>query len=211
MEKQVLAPFPGDGVCPTVTQFRDTCEASERYWRSLIVQREASFDITNHVDKFLALVDKIPPFQAPVSGGTFVSNDQLPQIKYSCEWVTTTNPSCDQPVKRMYECADVARQKIGHFKHTTISKGSSYCFKSASANGQYFSHLIFGWAYVLSARWTEVLQDMGEEAFMRQKSAISKENFWDIISGQQWRACLVRADRTFYAPWSLVEEGSTTR
>ena len=38
---------------------------------------------------------------------------------------------------------------------------------------------------------------------MNQSESITGENFWEVVTGQQWQATIIRDDKTFYAPWCM--------
>ena len=38
---------------------------------------------------------------------------------------------------------------------------------------------------------------------MNQSEGINGENFWEVVTGQQWQVTIIRDDKTFSAPWSM--------
>ena len=204
----VPTPRPGDGVCPTTSQFDDVVRVSYKHWSFLALEagnHSCSLYIT---ERLLDLLQQIPAFRAPPSTPFFILDDPYPQVKYALEWVTTTDPTCDQPTKRTY-----------HFQTLGIPEPAIYellnacpCWPGIEAGqSKYFSNLIFAWTYILSSRWVEILKDMGEKAYLHQSEETDCKNFWDIAGGQRWQATMVHGGNAFHAPWSLIEEGTATR
>ena len=65
---------------------------------------------------------------------------------------------------------------------------------------KHLPRLVLAWAYILSARWVEILNSAGETAFMKQRRDMKGEYFWEMIVERQWQATVTRGDKVFYAP-----------
>lgn len=206
-----LSPYPGDGICPTSAQFYNTATVSHELWTSLASDAKDGTSIPSTADCVLDLLRYVPAFYAQRSKAFSILDEPFPQVKYALEWVTTTDTTCEQPVKRTYH-----QQILG------ILKPVDYCFINPSGfhpywpgigadRAPYLSYLIFGWTYIFSSRWVEILQDAGEKVFLRQSKELNHHNFWEVVAGHQWQASIVRGQNTFYAPWSLTAENAAPR
>lgn len=90
------------------------------------------------------------------------------------------------------------------YKFLGASEACPYWPEIGADRAHYLSYLIFGWTYILSCRWAEILQDAGEEVFLRQNEELNHHNFWKVVAGPNWQAVIVCGGSTFHAPWSLA-------
>ena len=94
---------------------------------------------------------------------------------------------------------------------TNTSEICPYWPGIGAEQAQYLSYLIFGWTYILSSRWVEILQDTEDKVFLRQSEKLHHHNFWEVVVGQHWQASIIRGEKTFYAPWSLTADDAAPR
>ena len=206
-QQQTTLPYPGDGVCPSSHQFLAAYRASYRRWTSLITSVTCNSSVPSIVDSLLYILEQIPAFRAQYSRPFMILDEPYPQVKMAFEWVTTTDSTCERPVKRIYQYQKLARSQSATY--SSISSPEAYPYWpgiKAKRNG-YLSYLILGWAYILCSRWVETLKDSGEDTFMRQSGEINDNNFWEVVAMRPWQAGIVRGGKTFYAPWSLTNSG----
>lgn len=197
-------PCPGDGICPTISQFLETKRKTCDLWTSLISEaiHDASYPSTSKC--LVDLLRQIPAFRTRHAEPFFIHYKPVPCLEYALEWSTTTDPTCEQPKKW-----------TNHYLVLGIQKPVIYGFLGASESypfwpgknihqARYISSLMFAWAYILCSRWVETLRASGERVTLRQSENINSNNFWEVITGQEWQASIVRCDKSFYAPWSLT-------
>lgn len=128
----------------------------------------------------------------------------FPQMRYALEWTTTTDATCHQPMKRTYHYLAFATPQPVTYKFLDASEVCPYWPEIGADNTHYLSYLMFGWTYILSCRWVEVLRDAGEQVFLRHSERLNHQNFWEIVTGPRWEAVIVRGGDIFHAPWSLA-------
>lgn len=87
------------------------------------------------------------------------------------------------------------------------SEDTPLCPGFRADQAKHLPRLILAWAYILSARWVEILIAAGETAFMNQRRDMNGGNFWETIVERQWEATVTRGDKVFYAPWCLEQDG----
>jgi hypothetical protein len=197
--KRPISPYPGDGICPTTLQLDEATRQGYEHWSNLGL--DTSIPCTT--DCILDLLRYVPAFYAQPSAAFSILDEPFPQVKYVLEWVTTGDSSCDQPVKRTYHQQLLGIVKPMGYEFINTSEKCPYWPGIGADRAQYLSYLIFGWIYVLSSRWVEILQDTGEKVFLQQSKELNHHNFWEVVAGQHWQASIIRGEKTFYAPWSL--------
>lgn len=116
-----ISSYPGDGICPTIPQFHKAARASYELWSTLGSDTRDDASIPCTADCILDLLRYVPAFYAQRSTAFSILDEPFPQVKYVLEWVTTTDSTCDQPVKRTYH-----QQTLG------IVKPMSYEFINTS-------------------------------------------------------------------------------
>lgn len=202
------SPQPGDGICPTVTQHHDTMAAGYDLWKKSVSEAEESTDGVHTVDGFSELLDQIPELYAPHSEAFFPHDELYPRLKYAVEWITTTNSTCERPSRRTYHYMTLGRPRPLLCECSDASEEDRRLDLGFQADQlKHLPRLVLAWAYVLSARWVEILNAAGEKAFMKQGKEIARENFWEMIVERQWQATVIRGDKLFYAPWCLEKNG----
>ena len=200
-----LLPYPGDGICPTISQFSETKRMSFDLWMSLISDTKNHSSFPSLSVCLVDLLKQVPAFRTEHAGSISIHDKPVPCAQYLLECTTTTDPACEQ-----------LKKLTSHYLVLGALKPVTYEFLSASEScphwpgieldrARYLSSLMLAWAYVLCSRWVETLQDFGEQATMRQSENINSDNFWEVITGQKWQAVIVRDDKSFFAPWTLTK------
>lgn len=206
-----LSPYPGDGICPSTAQFENTVRVSYELWNSLRSDTRNDSGLQCTADRLVDLLRHVPAFYAQNSKAFSIINEPFPQVKYSLEWTTTTDATCDQSVKRTYHYLTLGLPEPVGCKFLGTSEACPYWPGIGADRAHYLSYLIFGWTYIVSCRWAEILQDAGEEVLLRQSEELNHRNFWEVVAGPRWQAIIVRGGNTFYAPWSLAVSGEAPR
>ena len=206
-----ITPYPGDGICPTTLQFYEAARASYEHWSILGSDTRDNASIPCTANCILDLLRYVPAFYAQPSAAFSVLDEPFPQVRYVLEWVTTTDSTCDQPVKRTYHQQILGIAKPMGYEFINTSKMCPYWPGIGADRAQYLSYLIFGWTYILSSRWVEILQATGEKVFLQQSEELNHHNFWEVVAGQHWQASIIRGEKTFYAPWSLTADDAAPR
>lgn len=96
------SPQPGDGICPTVSQKHETVAAGYSLWAKKVSEAKDSTDSLHIAGDFFELLQKIPELYAPYSKRFFLHDLFTLRLKYALEWVTTTDSTCERPVRRTY-------------------------------------------------------------------------------------------------------------
>lgn len=199
-----LIPYPGDGICPSIAQFEDAVRVGYELWSSLGSDTGNDSSLLCTADCLADLLRHVPAFYAQHSKAFSILDQPFPQVKYALEWTTTTDASCDQPVKRTHHYLTLGIPEPVGYKFLDASEACPYWPGIGVDRAHYLSYLIFGWTYILSCRWAEILQDAGEEVFLRQSEGLNHHNFWEVVTGPRWQAIIVRGGNAFHAPWSLA-------
>jgi len=203
------SPSPGDGICPSVAQQDELVKHSQEEWTGLLSAASrgtGDFCIANDL---LQLVQQIPSFHAPRSPDLMIFDQTYPQLKFALEWETTTDPRCDQSIKRTHHYLTLGASRPLTCEYTMASAHTSLWPGDQGTSMKHLSRLIWAWAYILSSRWVEILIRWGEEATMNQTEPINEKNFWEIVVDRPWLATINRSEGTFYAPWCMQQHAVT--
>ncbi|KAJ6024262.1 hypothetical protein N7540_005059 [Penicillium herquei] len=230
----------GDSVRPSDDKFNQVLHHSFKAWSSYLATRKDS-QLPRHSIDLRPLIDQTPPFL----GGNLASSDLNELVSFACEesqngilyvngqstW-RTTEGDCDLP-------------SITIPKKLTLGKGRKLAVKFSEDaafsdwpgvqelpgydQGNYFSVLLLAWAYILSARWVELLGKSADHechlaytADTTQLEAVEQQNFeidigddacqeeifwWHAILGSgngcQWEATTKYNEQIFLSPWSV--------
>ncbi len=197
------SPQPGDGICPTATQHNDTATASYKIWAKLLSEAKESTGNLHIADDLLELLQRIPELYAHHGKAFLIHDEPYPQLKYALEWVTTTDSTCEQPIKRTYHYQTLGVLRPLTCEYSDVLEDTLPWPRLQAVQMKHLSRLIWAWAYILSSRWVEILNMAGEKALMNQSENINTENFWEVVIGRQWQATMTRGEKTFYAPWCM--------
>ncbi len=200
---QALSPYPGDAICPTSSQFDEVSRASFNYWNSLCLEAKEDSEPIVIADKLLNLLQRVPGLIAHPSKGFAIQESSSCLLQYALDWVTTTDQTCGQRIKRTIHYQLLGLPQPRRFKFTEGSECWSPWIGTL-VDWDQFSFLVLAWTFILSSRWAETLRVAGEETYLKFSKDGSMKNFWGLVVEQQWQASIVRSGKNFYAPWSLV-------
>ena len=201
------SPQPGDGICPTVSQHHATVATGYSLWAKQVSEAKDSTDSIHIADDFLELLQKIPEIYAPHSKAFCPHEVFHPRLKYALEWVITTNSTCERPIRRTYHYLMLGNPRPLECEFANSSEDTPQFPGLQAYQAKHLPRLILAWAYILSARWVEILNAAGETAFMNQRRDMNGESLWETIVERQWQATVTRGDKVFYAPWCLEQIG----
>lgn len=202
--EKCLSPYPGDGVCPTTSQFNDTVKASYDNWKTSGSEANQNSKCLSTSDCLLNLLQQIPGFYARPLKAFSILDNPFPQVQYALDWITTTDLTCNQPLKRTYHYQTLGVPEPVICEFSDASDACSYWPGIEVDQIKYISQLVVAWTFILCSRWVEILQSAGEKAYLQQSEKVNDCNFWKVIAEQRWRAIIVRGGSTFYAPWCLT-------
>ena len=177
---------PGDGICPSVSQFNAVYRATYDAWAcppSPCLQSNDSCDIFK-IDAFLDLIGQIPSFSASRLEGLQLRTGDRLLLESALELQTTDHAECDRPTKvlKSFQC-------LGSEQPTTCKPLYAKSPREAlpgltDGSAKYLSSLVLAWSYILSCRWVEALQKPGLDAsFQRLKSDDWSGCFWNFVVG----------------------------
>lgn len=206
-----VSPHPGDGICPTITQHHGTATASYETWAKLVSEAKESTVSFHTADGLIKLLQQIPELYPHNSKAFFIHYGSIPHLKYALEWVTTTDPTCERPIRRTYHYLTLGIRQPLACEFSNMSENIPLWAGLQADQMKHLSRLILTWAYILSARWVEILNAAGEKAFMEERKDINGEYFWEMIIERQWQATLVRGDKISYSPWCMEQNTVASR
>jgi hypothetical protein len=202
-------PQPGDGVCPTSEQYRDTAAKTRQWWKTLIADAVRNPVVPNIAEQLIELLKDVPAFPVALSQQLSVLESYNLEVECASEWVTTNDPECDQRVKTMRHYQTLGIPKPVAYQ--LIDTSDIQSVSQVDNDKPVFFLLVFAWSYIMSSRWVEALQRSGANVRLLQCEEINAQNFWSLIRKQQWQAVLSYGDETYFAPWSLAQLGENLR
>lgn len=150
-----LSPWPGDGICPTFTQYQDTVTASYEIWANLLSEAKESTGDLHIADDLLELLQRILALYAHRSKRFSIIDQPYPQLKDALEWVTTTDPACERPIKRIYRCLTLGVLRPLVWEYSDAS-GDYFPWSGRQADQmKHLTRLVLAWACILFSRWVE--------------------------------------------------------
>lgn len=198
--------FPGDGICPSTSQFSEICQTSYNIWTSAASKfTQNSVSDPFRLDLFFDLLQDVPPFfhnppeNIDLRGR---SNSQL-ILRSSLHLGTTEGSSCDQAWKTIEYLQFLGFPKPVTFRQTETP---SSVFLRSGRSG-YLTSIILAWSYILSSRWVEILRLAGKKSSLThiQGKHLSTD-FWTLVIKSHWATQVENDTETFYAPWMLRKE-----
>ena len=69
------------------------------------------------------------------------------------------------------------------YKFLDASEARPYWLGIRADRAHYLFYFIFGWIYIFSYKWVEILQDTEEEVLLRQSEELNHQNFWEVVAG----------------------------
>jgi hypothetical protein len=232
----------GDAARPSDDQFSQALQDSFKTWSSYLDASEDNL-LPRHAIELRPLVNQTPPFlgglaslnkttsfaceekQSPHSKGSLLVNGRS-------TW-RTSEGNCDSEPKVMSKqllLAGDSRLNVSLSDDTPFSVWPGVQGLSSYDKGNYLSVLYFAWAYILSARWVELLSRSADHechmAYTTQEveyplpqsdkqsvveidigdDACEEEVFWwraILFSGNGWDATSKYNGREYLSPWSV--------
>ncbi|KAJ5950475.1 uncharacterized protein N7479_008888 [Penicillium vulpinum] len=232
----------GDALRPSDDEFSEVLQESLKIWNSYLSAGNEQHQIPQKAISMRPLVSQTPPFL----GDGLASFDK--PISFACEekespsrgllingrstW-RTSKGTCDLPPKvlpRQLLLAIDSRLSVELSEDSPLSDWPGVQGLSGYDEGNYLSVLYFAWAYILSARWVELLNcsadhechmhyttDRGEGRFPQSNyqptiqidigdDACEEEVvwWWAILSSDDcWDATVKYNGHMYLSPWSI--------
>jgi hypothetical protein len=207
---------PGDGVCPSTSQFHACYEASYQTWSSQESNLENSSyqSVLVSLEAFLNMLDKVPPFfHNPPKGVDLHVRRKSPLVlRLSLELETSNSIHCSQHVKRFeyLQCLGFVAPNV--YDDATID---DIDIRLLPLHPRYLTTIILAWSYIISCRWVEILQQAGLKSSLLHEEGVSMTDcFWDIVTRSRcelvWRRKGLRsARRGCYGRGREIKKNST--
>ena len=150
--RKCLSPRPGDGICPTNTQFNETVKASYDIWKTLGSEANQSSKSLYTSKCLLNLLQQIPGFYARPLKAFSILNSLFAQAQYALDWITTIDLTCNRPLKRTYHYLTLGIPEPVVCEFSDASETCLYWPGIDVDQIKYFSQLIVTWTFILSSR-----------------------------------------------------------
>ncbi|KAJ5712701.1 hypothetical protein N7493_009169 [Penicillium malachiteum] len=231
----------GDATRPSDDKFNQVLQHSFKTWSSYL-DTSKNPQLPRHSIDLRPLIDQTPPFL----GGDPASSDLDEPVSFFCE--VTQNGSlfvnCRSTWRTTKGDCDLApivmpkKLTLGIGRKLTVKLSENAAFSdwhgvqglSGYDEGNYLAVLFLVWAYILSARWVELLghsadhecnlayttntiQAVGDSELQQDQrsfeidigdDACEEEIFWwRAILGSGWEATTKYKDQVFLSPWSV--------
>jgi hypothetical protein len=203
---------PGDGVCPSISQFNAVYQASYNAWRSTAREQSprGAPDPFRQIEAFLDLLQDVPAFfhNPPMTVDVIGRPRCLLTLRSSLQIATTEEPSCEQRWKSILHLQYLAFPAPMVYKaksRTPVPSNVSHGLVRDRSG--YLTSITLAWSYVLSCRWVEILRCAGEKSSLwHGRGEEVTKHFWDLVTRSRWMAQVNREKGTFYPPWMLRKE-----
>lgn len=208
--------YPGDGICPSISQFNCVYQLSYNDWSSA-ASKTTQCDPSNplYIEAFLDVLHDVPAFfHDPPKNVDLRGGATSPlTLRSSLKLVTTEDHSCEQSWKTIdyLQCFGFSVPMTYTTGQKTLTPPSVLPSFAPNPSG-HLTAVTLAWSYIFCCRWVEILQRAGEKSRLRHyRGERIITNFWDLIIRSRWDAQVERSQATFYAPWMLREENSETQ
>ena len=205
--------YPGDGICPSTSQFNMIYQASYDAWCSAALRKTQNgvADLLC-IEDFLNLLDDAPAFfHNPPKDVDIQGGSKRPlTLRSSLHLETTEDPACEQRWKTVDYIQCLGFPTPMKYKVKSVTSGSSGNFsRFTSGRSGYLTSIALAWSYILSCRWVEILRNAGEKSSLSHDQGDEiTTSFWDLVIQSRWSAQVNRGKRPSYAPWMLRRESS---
>lgn len=205
--------YPGDGICPSTSQFNTVYQASYDAWCPAAPrQTQNGGDNLLCIKDFLNLLDDVPAFfRNPPKDVDLLGGSRHPlTLRSSLHLETTEDPACEQHRKTIdyIQCIGFPAPMKYKVKSEASRVSSSFPVFTSRQSG-YLTSIALAWSYILSCRWVEILQKAGENSSLSHDQGDEiTVSFWDLVIRSRWSAQVSRGKRPAYAPWMLRRESS---
>ncbi|PYI21877.1 hypothetical protein BO99DRAFT_327433 [Aspergillus violaceofuscus CBS 115571] len=208
--------FPGDGVCPTTTQFNHCCQSKIDNWINAASARlEGTESLDYYISAFLNLLKDVPPFYNCPLGTVQLSGraKSFLVLKSSLQMRTTEDSNCEQDHRFIdyLQCVGSPSPVLYWTKtETQLEVSIPTCAKPLRSG--YLTNIVLAWSYIISCRWVEILQRAGEKSqILHDQGMQVGESFWDIVTQDCWKARVKNQNGAFYSPWMFRREGTSLK
>ena len=199
-----MEPYPGDGVRPTNLQASDITKQGEATWSKLKAVAALEAIGLSMKETLVDLLRSIPPLALDSHKSLSIKYDKtMAWLQFAFDWITTSHPECEQNVKRVRQVLllGVHAPILMNFQNTFAVDSCSFDLEEQL---EQMIFLISAWSYIMSSRWVELLQSVGEKAAIQSSKATNDIEFRRMIFKRQWRAILIHDQNEYFAPWSLT-------
>ena len=204
--------YPGDGICPTESQFLSCFRSSFRFWSQAATSHaETAKSHEAYLKAFLGLFRNVPPFfHNPPKDLHLVGGKRTPLVLQSSLQVRTTDQDdCDQQWKSIdyLQCVGFPQPTV-YRNNSDVSAPRHLTLASNELQSDYVSTFCLAWSYILSCRWVEILQSAGQDTVLLHRQGDSIPwSFWEMITHGRWLARLQWQGSGSYSPWMLRSDG----
>ena len=201
-----MEPYPGDGVCPTRSQSSRTTEQGEATWSNLKAVATLETVHLSVKETLVKLLCSIPPLAFDPRKSLSINYEAAKNVawlQFALDWITTSHSKCEQNVKRVRQVLLLGVRTPILVNFQIIPKAHA-CSCGLKGQLEQMTFLILAWSYIISCRWVELLQSVGEKAAIQSRNCANDIEFREMISKRQWRATLKHDQSEYYAPWSLT-------
>ncbi|PWY87336.1 hypothetical protein BO94DRAFT_465922 [Aspergillus sclerotioniger CBS 115572] len=197
---------PGDGVCPSSSEFLAQYRASFGIW-SHAARSDNSGSIVAILEVFLKILRNVPPFfDHPPKDACVMGGSKTPLIlRSSFRLETATDMDCDQHWKSFdyLQCLGFATPVVYNI---TAEDQQSVSLSSSPLRRGYLTNIILAWSYIISCRWTEILQQAGWKcSLFHDRDVPLTDCFWDIVIRSRWLARSETKKGIHHPPWMLKD------
>lgn len=203
---------PGDGVCPSASEFNAVNEASYEAWCAAARGQPhcGSYHPLLLMEAFLDLLQDVPNFfhDPPKTVDILGRPENGLMLRSSVQVTTSDDPTCQQPSKSML-----------HVQFLALPAPMKYKVKSQTPmplnvheglvrdRSGLLTTITLAWSYILSCRWVEILQHAGQNSSLWHcRGEQMSQNFWELVRRNRWIAQVKRAKVTHYPPWMLRQQ-----
>jgi len=92
-------PQPGDGVCPTSEQYRNTVTKARQLWQTFIADAARNPMVPNIAEQLIGLLRDVLAFPVALSHQLSTLESYSLEVECVSEWLTTTDLGCNQRFK----------------------------------------------------------------------------------------------------------------
>ncbi|KAJ5923907.1 hypothetical protein N7466_008094 [Penicillium verhagenii] len=234
-----------DAVSPSNDEFRQVLEESFKTWYSYLDTQSENTPLPRHTIELTPLVGQTPPFlgdglaSAEKSISFACEEKKCPRSKSGFLYVNgqstwrTSQGICDlepKVIPKRLLLADSEKSNMRLSEDSPFSDWPGIQGLTDYDNGNYLAVLYLAWAYILSARWVELLSRSGdhechmaytissvETPFLQSdkqsvvdieidNDACDEERFWwhiILCSDDGWDATAEFNGNVYFSPWSV--------
>lgn len=204
--------YPGDGICPTESQFLSSFRSSFKFWsRAATSHQEPAKSHETYLKAFLGLLRNVPAFfHNPPKDVHLVGGKKTPIVlKSSLQVRTTDQKDCGQQWKSIdyLQCVGFLQPTVFRM-NSEASTPRRVTLASNELRLDYVSTFCLAWSYILSCRWVEILQSAGQDSvLLHRRDDSTPSSYWEMIIQGRWLARMKWQGSGFCSPWMLRSHG----